>query len=301
VGGGVYLGCLYSNEPPSSVVQGNAIYDNIAEVRAGGVFFAASPAEDQALLASNNTVVRNCLVNTTTGQGVGMFIGIPNFAFPPNIEAASNIVHVNVVSPNTRDWFVECGATDLTWTYSQLPNWGPSCLLLPPNNSENLYTLPGASQNNDASPLVALAGLPKIDNLASPCIDTGDPAATGVVLAEDFEDESRIQGTAIDRGGDEFTQVQFTRGNANGDPLNQIDISDALFMLTALFVSGSPQPVCLDTADVNDSGSFNIADPQYLLAFLFGGGAPPPAPFSSCGYDPTFDSLVVCTVPVGCP
>lgn len=33
----------------------------------------------------------------------------------------------------------------------------------------------------------------------------------------------------------------------------------------------------------------NITDAVYLLSYLFIGGAPPPEPYPDCGYDPTFD------------
>ncbi|MCA8958995.1 MAG: hypothetical protein KDC38_00720, partial [Planctomycetes bacterium] len=47
---------------------------------------------------------------------------------------------------------------------------------------------------------------------------------------------------------------------------------------------------CIDAADTNDDGAFDISDPIYLLTSLFGMGAPPPPPVD-CGPDPTLDAL----------
>lgn len=68
------------------------------------------------------------------------------------------------------------------------------------------------------------------------------------------------------------------------------DISDAIAILGFLFL-GASEPVCRKSADVDDDGLVNITDAIYLLDFLFLGGPPPPAPFGSCGNDPTPDAL----------
>jgi hypothetical protein len=81
----------------------------------------------------------------------------------------------------------------------------------------------------------------------------------------------------------------FLRGDsdANGD----IDLTDAVFSLTWLFVGSRPPP-CLDASDVNDSGEFNISDPIFLLNHLYLGGPAPPSPgMEACGLDLTEDDL----------
>ena len=57
----------------------------------------------------------------------------------------------------------------------------------------------------------------------------------------------------------------FRRMDANGD--GQIDIADAVFMLSVLF-SGA-QSKCHDAEDANDDGQRNIADPIASLGYLF--------------------------------
>jgi hypothetical protein len=89
----------------------------------------------------------------------------------------------------------------------------------------------------------------------------------------------------------------FKRGDANQD--GAVNISDSIFMLSALF-QGGPQPGCTDAADAQDDGLFDVSDPVFLNNHLFSGGPAPPAPFPGCGTDPTPDSLTCDSAP-SCP
>ncbi len=91
---------------------------------------------------------------------------------------------------------------------------------------------------------------------------------------------------AGDRGCSEPT---FRRGDSNQD--GNLDISDGVFDLNALFTGGS-RPACADAADGNDDGNHDIADAVFKFGALFVGGLPPPAPGPDrCGPDPTPDRL----------
>ncbi len=79
----------------------------------------------------------------------------------------------------------------------------------------------------------------------------------------------------------------FLRADCNND--STFNIADAVAALNALF--GGASATCIDACDVNDDGAFNIADAVYALNNLFTGGPDPLVPFSSCGSDPTPDSL----------
>lgn len=94
---------------------------------------------------------------------------------------------------------------------------------------------------------------------------------------------------------------EFLRGDANGD--GQVQITDAVRTLEALFVVGSPALACADSADSNDDGAVDLSDAVHLLNYLFvPDSAPPPAPgASACGADPTSDSLTACGASAGCP
>jgi len=86
----------------------------------------------------------------------------------------------------------------------------------------------------------------------------------------------------------------FQRGDANSD--GGVNIADAIFTLGFLFAGGE-EPLCRDAADANDDGGVNIADAIAILGHLFGGAGDLPAPFKTCGPDPTDDTLPECRYP----
>ncbi len=69
-----------------------------------------------------------------------------------------------------------------------------------------------------------------------------------------------------------------------------IQVTDAIAALGFLF-SGGSAPTCVKSADVDDDGKVALTDPLNLLNFLFLSAPPPPAPFGTCGADPTPDDL----------
>lgn len=88
----------------------------------------------------------------------------------------------------------------------------------------------------------------------------------------------------------EFLSDRFLRGNLNGDM--NVDVSDAVFGMAALFVPSSPPLNCIEAGDVNRDGQFDVSDMVYLLGFLFVPGSPAPAaPFPDCAPAPA---------PLGC-
>jgi hypothetical protein len=103
------------------------------------------------------------------------------------------------------------------------------------------------------------------------------------VRAYDYAlDEAEVQALAeVDPRGQPFY-----RGDPDGD--GRINITDAIFLLNYLFLSGPP-PGCREAADPNDDGGINITDAIYLLNYLFLSG-PPPAdpgpPGEACAPDP---------------
>ena len=68
----------------------------------------------------------------------------------------------------------------------------------------------------------------------------------------------------------------FTCGDATAD--NQVDISDAVFVIAYIF-AGGPAPVPLGRAEVTCDGAVDISDAVYLIAYIFSGG---PAPGAGC-------------------
>ncbi len=83
---------------------------------------------------------------------------------------------------------------------------------------------------------------------------------------------------------------EFVRADAEGDM--DVEMSDAIFTLQALYVPGSDTLECKDAGDSDDNGSIEMSDAIYTLKYLYVPGAPePPTPFPSCGSDPTEDGL----------
>ncbi len=67
------------------------------------------------------------------------------------------------------------------------------------------------------------------------------------------------------------------RGNVDMDPLDQIDISDLVYLVDYMF-TGGPAPVCTEEADMNCSGGstpIDIADLVYLVDYMFNQGPVP--------------------------
>ena len=84
----------------------------------------------------------------------------------------------------------------------------------------------------------------------------------------------------------------FRRADADVD--DEVNITDAIVMLTYLFIDSDPSVVpCEKAIDVDDNGKLQITDPVYLLGSLFLDGAPPLPPFLACGVDPS-DDLIPC-------
>lgn len=86
--------------------------------------------------------------------------------------------------------------------------------------------------------------------------------------------------------GPAVAQEDFRRGDVNSDgEVNVADVYIPLFL-------GGLGPACLDAADSDDNGAYNITDVVYLLNFCYVGGPEPPdpGPFTP-GPDPTPDNL----------
>jgi len=57
-----------------------------------------------------------------------------------------------------------------------------------------------------------------------------------------------------------------------------------------LFLGGTDLE-CAKSADADDSGALNLSDAVFVLSYLFMAGMPPAQPFPACGTDPTPDGL----------
>ncbi len=92
-------------------------------------------------------------------------------------------------------------------------------------------------------------------------------------------------------------QPTFRRGDANCD--SSPNIGDAIFILGHLFAGDEAVIRCEDALDINDDGAVDISDPIYLLQYLFVSGPPPAPPFPDLGEDPTTGDSLGCAEPCG--
>ncbi len=68
------------------------------------------------------------------------------------------------------------------------------------------------------------------------------------------------------------------RGNVDGDPLDEIDISDLVFIVDFIFTSGAT-PICLTEANIDADldSNIDISDLVYIVDFIFTNGPTPPS------------------------
>ncbi|MCA9730446.1 MAG: hypothetical protein KC729_22400, partial [Candidatus Eisenbacteria bacterium] len=88
----------------------------------------------------------------------------------------------------------------------------------------------------------------------------------------------------------------FVRGDCNAD--GGVNIADPVRLLDHLFAGAGID--CDDACDSNDDGTLNIADVIFTLGYVVSSGPMPPAPFPTCGVDPTVDALDCLSFPP-CP
>jgi len=67
-------------------------------------------------------------------------------------------------------------------------------------------------------------------------------------------------------------------GDADGD--GAVNVSDAVYIINFVFISGSPAPDPIEAADVNCDLTVNVSDAVYLINYVFISGSP--APCSEC-------------------
>ena len=88
---------------------------------------------------------------------------------------------------------------------------------------------------------------------------------------------------------------RFVRGDCDGDGQASGVVTDAVFLLSYLFL-GAPAPACLAACDVNGDGvvAGSVTDAVYALTFNFLGGPTPPAPYPDCDEGGIADAELGC-------
>jgi hypothetical protein len=120
------------------------------------------------------------------------------------------------------------------------------------------------------------------------CFD--DPAEDAAWVKLDFATQVDLQIVDLEVT---LGEDVFVRGDANVDA--EVDMSDALTVLTYLFLGGGIEATCLDALDYDDSGLIDMQDGISNLEFLFlGAPTPPSPPFPDRGPDPTTGDALNC-------
>ena len=99
-----------------------------------------------------------------------------------------------------------------------------------------------------------------------------------------YRNSGTVGQTAVGKGSTEvltayhgfwqFCCVPPMRGNVDYDSLDQIDISDLVYLVDYMFNQGPAAP-CFEEADMNCDGSIDISDLVYLVDYMFNQGPPP--------------------------
>ncbi len=67
-------------------------------------------------------------------------------------------------------------------------------------------------------------------------------------------------------------EITYLRGDTNGDFL--VNVSDAVYLINYIFISG-PEPLPLESAEVNCDGEVNVSDAVWIINYIFTGGYAP--------------------------
>jgi hypothetical protein len=111
----------------------------------------------------------------------------------------------------------------------------------------------------------------------------------------DYSDNFQIRAKAKDGDNAEsewssvkwayFEGYPYVCGDANGD--QSVNVSDAVYIINYVFITGSPAPDPLEAADSNCDGSVNVSDAVYIINYVFITGSPSPC-------DPSNDGVPDC-------
>jgi hypothetical protein len=92
--------------------------------------------------------------------------------------------------------------------------------------------------------------------------------------ASDLNDESVVE-AAVDavRISTFALEPLYICGDASGD--EAVNVSDAVYIINYIFISGAPAPEPLEAAEVNCDGSVNVSDAVLIINYIFAGGTAP--------------------------
>lgn len=265
-------GAIFLNS--GGVVAGNRVVDNESGLGGGGIYALGGNTT-----FGHNTIAGNRALDPSATGG-GMLLR------NNSSHVVNSLVWGNVAPTDANLGFIAPGAP--VFTHCNLEGgWSGA--------GEGNFEEDPLFQNAAAGDYSLLLG--------SPCADRGVNELLPVDIVDDVEGGARIVCAVVDVGAEELDPpagacpTVFVRGDCAADGV--IDLTDALEI--AFVVSFGGVFDCAPACDPNDDGQVDVADAVTLLGALFVAGSPEPAsPFPGCGIDVTPDPLI-CGASTPCP
>ena len=233
---------------------------------AGNASAGYNPADGNASVSVDITIAE------TDNSGLGAPFPNDTQGFSMGLGNSSEVVAtaVNLSLPFEAD-FGETSIYPEGWTAGVVYSFAGGVVLAFPSATTVItvdYETGGSMAGNEDG---ATASLTWDDGL-------GSPAVANVVVV------GGASLTAAQSNGsitlNPVVTIDWLRGDANGD--SQVNVADAIWIISELFVSG-PASSCAIARDANADSKYDIADPTYIVQYRFISGPMPSAPFPECG------------------
>ncbi len=233
---------------------------------AGNASAGYNPADGNATASVDITIAE------TDNSGLGAPFPNDTQGFSMGLGNSSEVVAtaVNLTLPFEAD-FGETSIYPEGWTAGVVYSFTGGAVLAFPSATTVIsvdYETGGSMAGNEDG---AIASLTWDDGLGSPAVANVVVVGGGSLTAAQSNGSITLNPVVT---------IDWLRGDANGD--SQVNVADAIWIISELFVSG-PASSCAIARDANGDSKYDIADPTYIVQYRFISGPMPSAPFPDCG------------------
>ncbi len=233
---------------------------------AGNASAGYNPADGNASTSVDITI------SETDNSGLGAPFPNDTQGFSMGLGNSSEVVAtaVNLTLPFEAD-FGESNIFPEGWTVGVVYSFTGGEVLAFPSATTVIsvdYETGGSMAGNEDG---AIASLTWDDGLGSPAVVNVVVVGGGSLTAAQSNGSITLNPVVT---------IDWLRGDANGD--SQVNVADAIWIISELFVSG-PASSCAIARDANGDSKYDIADPTYIVQYRFISGPMPSAPFPDCG------------------
>ncbi len=233
---------------------------------AGNASAGYNPADGNASTSVDITI------SETDNSGLGAPFPNDTQGFSMGLGNSSEVVAtaVNLTLPFEAD-FGETSIYPEGWTAGVVYSFTGGAVLAFPSATTVIsvdYETGGSMAGNEDG---AIASLTWDDGLGSPAVANVVVVGGGSLTAAQSNGSITLNPVVT---------IDWLRGDANGD--SQVNVADAIWIISELFVSG-PASSCAIARDANGDSKYDIADPTYIVQYRFISGPMPSAPFPDCG------------------